>query len=83
MPTGLSQSCEQFKDHENLATIFNEALHFSQEASTTPVFGSASTFGTADKGFGGFSGTAGAAAPSTADTAADNDQTGASPCHPD
>lgn len=45
-----------------------------KEASTTPVFGSASTFGT-DKGFGGFGGASGATPAATnADAAADNDQ---------
>ena len=49
----------------------------SQEASNTPVFGSASTFG-ADKGFGGFSAASGATPATNADMTADNDQAGMS-----
>ena len=48
-------------------------LTFMQETSSTPVFGSAATFGE-DKGFGGFSGTSGRT-PASATEAAD-DQTG-------
>ncbi len=49
---------------------------FEQEASSTPVFGSASTFG-ADKGFGGFSGTSRAAPATQTETTAEPDQAGA------